>query len=328
MPDLLLRKRLVPTVFSLLGDKENHISYSIAWGLSQSPHFLKLFIRNLTNKAIDVDRITINLQEQESNSGITDIEIKLEGQIHLIIEAKKGWNIPRLKQLQRYADRLSFRESKAPIRYIVTMSECSTGYAKRNLAANNINGVPIVHVSWEQLTKWAYSARHSGSHREKRLLSELILYLEALMTMQKYDSNLVYVVSLSSKVLPRWKISFIDIVKKRSMYFHPAEKGWPPVPPNYIAFRYHGKLQSIHHIKNYQMVEFLHPHFREIPLNASRRRKRFLYALGKGFAPDHDVPTGNLYANGRVWCMLDTLFTSRTIWDARNATKRRQKAIQ
>ncbi|MCG2728873.1 MAG: hypothetical protein L6276_01100, partial [Acetobacterium sp.] len=40
-------------------------------------------------------------------------------------------------------------------------------------------------------------------------------------------------------------LSWIDIVEKRNKYFHPmGMNGWPKEPPNYIAFRYYGKLQS------------------------------------------------------------------------------------
>lgn len=51
----------------------------------------------------------------------------------------------------------------------------------------------------------------------------------------------------------------------------------------------------------------------------------FLYKIGQGFAPSKEVKTGTIYPNGRVWCMLNTLFTSDTISDARDKTKRRQQ---
>ena len=51
----------------------------------------------------------------------------------------------------------------------------------------------------------------------------------------------------------------------------------------------------------------------------------FLYTLGPAFGPDRIVKTGNIFRNGRVWCMLDTLFTSDTIAEARDISKRREK---
>jgi hypothetical protein len=49
----------------------------------------------------------------------------------------------------------------------------------------------------------------------------------------------------------------------------------------------------------------------------------FLYTLGPGFGPDNEVRTGKIYPSGRVWCMLDTLFTSETISEARDASRAR-----
>jgi hypothetical protein len=327
MANLFLRKRPVSTVFSLLEDKENHISYSIAWGLSQSTQFLKHFIKEVTNHTIDPERVTITLQEHETKGGITDIEVKLEGEIHLIVEAKRGWNLPSKIQIQQHADRLSFRESKAPNRFLLTLSECSAEYAARNLEATEINGIPVIHVSWHQITTCARNAYKNGSHAEKGLLSDLISYLEGLMTTQKLDSNLVFVVSLGPGTPDGWKISWIDIVKKRMRYFHPAAKNWPQAPPNYIAFRYAGKLQSIHHIESYEIISDLHDGIPEIPKDQNAE-KTFLYKLGKPFAPDHDVPRGNIFPNGRVWCMLDTLFTSPTIANARDVTQQRERSTQ
>ena len=141
--------------------------------------------------------------------------------------------------------------------------------------------------------------------------------------MQNIDSNLVYVVSLGSGTPDGWNISWIDIVKRRLRYFHPmGGSGWPKDPPNYIAFRYFGKLQSIHHIEDYEVVINLHKKIREIP--NKERDPHFLYKLGPAFYPSNEVKTGNIYRNGRVWCMLDTLFTCDTISKARDVSNKRQ----
>jgi hypothetical protein len=43
--ELLLHGRRVESVFHLLGEHENDLTYSLAWALSQSPRFLTAFIR-------------------------------------------------------------------------------------------------------------------------------------------------------------------------------------------------------------------------------------------------------------------------------------------
>jgi hypothetical protein len=133
----------------------------------------------------------------------------------------------------------------------------------------------------------------------------------------------VYVVSLGSGTPKGWSISWTDIIKKKWRYFHPVGGTWPKEPPNYVAFRYAGKLQSIHHIKDSKVFDNPHNEFSEIPSN--EWPPHFLYTLDAGFGPTLEVPTGNIYPSGRVWCMLDTLFTSKTISDARDISKQRNK---
>lgn len=135
--------------------------------------------------------------------------------------------------------------------------------------------------------------------------------------MQKRDSNWVYVVALAKGKPEDWNISWRDIVRERRRYFHPmGGSGWPKDPPNYIAFRYDGKLQSIHHIDDYEVVTDLHERISEIP--SREQDPLFLYRLGEPFGPTKEVRTGKIWGNGRVWCMLDTLFTCETVFEARD----------
>jgi hypothetical protein len=135
---------------------------------------------------------------------------------------------------------------------------------------------------------------------------------------------MVFVVAIRSGTNPDWKISSIDIVEKRRRYFHPAGTGgWPKEPPNYIGFRYRGKLQSIHHIEGYNVVTDLHKVCHEIPSGVWD--PMFVYRLGPAIRPPKEVKTGRIFRNGRVWCMLDTLFTCKTISEARDLSQRREK---
>jgi hypothetical protein len=169
-------------------------------------------------------------------------------------------------------------------------------------------------------------ARKSAGHKEKRLLDELLTYLGGLVTMQNVDSNWVYVVSLAPGTPEGWGISWIDIVREKHRYFHPAEGGgWPKEPPNYIAFRYRGRLQSIHHIESYEVVADVHAKMPEVL--SEGWEPHFLYTLGPAFRPDSEVPTGpTIHRATRVWCMLDTLFTCSTIAEARDVSRARWNA--
>jgi hypothetical protein len=68
----------------------------------------------------DPDSVVVTLQEFRNQSGITDVEIRGDD-LHLIIEAKRGWTLPSAHQLRKYVGR--FRETKAKRPLIVTMAE-------------------------------------------------------------------------------------------------------------------------------------------------------------------------------------------------------------
>jgi hypothetical protein len=322
MADLYLHGQRVESIFQLLGEKENDISYSVAWVLARSSAFLREFLRATLDLEPDTEQINVSIQHHEAEGGITDIEI-VGSQLHVIIEAKCGWALPNKSQLERYANRRSFIRSNAPLKRLMVLSECTKEYAQVHLETCAINGIPVQSISWKNMADAGRKAQSKGTNAEKRLIEELITYFGGVMTLQKKDSNWVYVVSLSSSTREGWRISWIDIVKNHRRYFHQVGgNGWPKEPPNYIAFRYYGKLQSIHHIEGYEIVTNLHSRIPEIP--SKERREHFLYRLGPAFAPDHEVRTGKIYPNGRVWCMLDTLFTAKTISEARDISQKRR----
>jgi hypothetical protein len=91
--------------------------------------------------------LAIALQKSVRGAGITDIEIR-GGDFHVIVEAKRGWNLPAKEQLEKYVPRL--HKSKARHALIVTMSECSKEYAREYLVAD-VDGVPVQHMSWSQI---------------------------------------------------------------------------------------------------------------------------------------------------------------------------------
>jgi hypothetical protein len=170
--------------------------------------------------------------------------------------------------------------------------------------------IPIKYLSWKDVAALVLISQKGASHREKHLLEELLEYLRGLITMQNQSSNWVFIVSLGSNT-PDWStISWIDVVEKKSLYFHPVGNGWPKEPPNYIAFRYNGQLQSIYHIESYEIVENINNHIPE--MSPGIWEPHFLYKLGPAIKPNKTVKTGNIYRNGRVWCMFDTLSDTTT----------------
>ena len=328
MTDLFLHNKKVNSVFQLLGEDENDISFSVAWALANCPSFLDTFVKDQIQPKSEYAEVLIRLQHlsgKGQEDGYTDIEIESPGFFCVIIETKKGWQLPTLGQLSKYANRL--KTSQIPLRLIFTVSECSKEYATTNLNISNVLGIPIKHVSWKTIAKLAKKSYRTESHSGKHLIDELLVYLEEHIKMQNIYSNEVYVVAISERNNPKWGISWIDIIKKYQSYFHPVgggPGGWPKEPPNYIAFRYYGKLQSIHHIENYEIFTNPNEKFPEIP--EKQWKPHYLYKLGPAIYPSRNVRSTNIRAR-RVWCMLDTLLVVDTIPEAETLTKTRKKTV-
>ncbi len=141
--------------------------------------------------------------------------------------------------------------------------------------------------------------------------------------MNNIGSNRVFCVALSkNKVEQDAGISYLDVVKKKSMYFYPVGPGWPSKPPNYIAFRIDGKLLSIHHVKKYKIVTDLHDYIKELPSKIDD--PLYLFWLDKPFGPEGIKKNGKIYVKGHIWFELDTIFTSGTIKEAQEKTKNRE----
>lgn len=318
MADIYLHGRQIESIFELLGEDEDDITYSIGWAFANSPAFLNAFIKKAWPKASNTDEAIIRLQEAKRQSGRTDIEIQ-GNNFHIIIEAKRGWSLPDERQLSLYAKRLKKDNDQQNL--IVAMSECSQEYASLHLP-EQIQNVPVKHFSWKDIALTTKRVR-DASHAEKRLLEQLRTYLRRIVNMQNQESNMVYVVSLGKDIIEKSSITWIEVVTKKKRYFHPAQKNWPPSAPNYIGFRYDGKLQSIHHVASWEIVEDLHSSIPEIGVKAGEWGPLYLYKLGKPIIPNTEVRTGNLFRSGRVWAMLDLLLTSNTISEARDLTQKR-----
>jgi hypothetical protein len=183
--------------------------------------------------------------------------------------------------------------------------------------------VPVKFIQWKRVLELLDEAYPRGKNVEKFLFREMQEYLTREIQMENAESNWVYVVSLAANT-PSWSsISWMDVVYKKHRYFYPADGGWPKVAPNYIAFRHGGRLQSIHHVDRFEVVEDMHKHIPEI--RKGKLKNLFLLYLGDGFEPRHVVPNGNIWSNGRLWCMLDTLFTCKTVKEACEVSKKRIK---
>ena len=329
MTHLSLHGGKVETVFHLIGNNENALTKSLGWCLSQAPSFLDCLGSVLGTPDLSARNATIKLQEYQPETGITDLEIYARGYAAWIIEAKRGFTVPSMDQLRKYAERLTQLEDRDAVRGLVVLaaSDRKNKWLSQRLPAE-IDHIPIRSLSWRDVQGMAGQARSGVGPIRKSLLGQFQIYLDSEAEMQNQNSNWVYVVSLSYENFGG-VTSFVDVVKRYRKYFHPVggdRSGWPIEPPNYLAFRYDGHLQSIHHVDDYEMTTNLGPFFPDQP--SEEQKPLFLYHLGPPICPAKPTPTGAPLQAARRWCYIDLLLTSNTIAEALSATKERERVLQ
>lgn len=323
MADLQLYGQPAPTVFHLLGSRENDLTFALGWALVKSPQLLSLLVSELGAPTREPAEAKVSLQERTREAGITDVVVATAEGTMVVVEAKKGWDPPTKAQLQRYQPFIAdaIRVGGASQGILVSLAQCSRADASAVLPAL-IGGTPVEHLQWRRLSEIVRDARRQTTpHREKQVLDEFNRYLRSVMTMQTVTSNRVFVVVVGRQTVPDSSVTWLDIVE-RGRYFHPVGHGWPHEPPNYIAFRWDGRLQRIHHVEKVERIEDLHEAFPEIP--SKKEAPRFLYQLGPAIEPTSRVSSKGTYRNGRVWAALDLLLTSSTIAEASEETRRRE----
>lgn len=315
MPATIYRHRKpIKSVFELLGERENDITFSLGWALAQCPEFCSRVVKAMVPGARDARTDKILLQEP-GKDGITDIELKGES-LHIILEAKRGLGIPSVKQLERYAQRI--KGSGAKNAAIVSVSAASQDFARTKLPSK-VLGIACVHASLSDLHKLAQV--RAGTHAEKRLLKELSVYVKRIARMREIGSNMVYVVALKKSMMENSDITWLDVVEKHDKYFHPVGGSYPREPVNYIGFRYDGKLQWIRHVEDFEVVSDLK---NRIPgCRFQLKGPHYLYTLGAPIKPAKEVRNGKVRMANRVKAAIDLLLTCDTISEAGERTRKR-----
>jgi len=309
----------VPTIFDLVGIRENDMTAGLGFMLARSPVLTAHLLKDLVGYTGDLDEAVVQLQTHTTGGGITDVHVEIPEKVSIVIEAKRGPHLPSVQQLRKYVPAL--KKSGAPVKLLVALTNATDEFAATVLDTA-IDGIDVAHRSWRAIKTLATKSRDHENHHAKRLLDEFITYLGGLTQMETKFSNLVYVVSIGAGNPEGWGLSWIDIVEKRRRYFYPVGQRWPD-PPNYLGFRYGGRLQSIHHVKDYDLFTDPHTFFPEAPKQAWAQH--YCFKLGPPIVPPHEVKAGpRVNWSARVTCMLDTLLTCKTISDALTETEKRR----
>ncbi len=133
------------------------MSRSVGWVLSQCPELLMAFLKRFADSAVDPDTAVIKCQVADKNTGRTDVEIQASELLHIIVEAKRGSELPGEPQLKQYAKRLC--SSRATLKLIIVLTNCSPSYTKAHLLVTEIAGIGIQPVSWAEFAQLASDTR-------------------------------------------------------------------------------------------------------------------------------------------------------------------------
>ncbi len=129
--------------------------------------------------------------------------------------------------------------------------------------------------------------------------------------MKRPAADKVYVVSLNLGT-PAWStISWREIVNDRRRYFHPiGRNNFPGEPVASLGFRYHAKLQSVHHVENVITVRCRSEFSRHIPeidgeccriqSDNGEPVPHFIYSLSAPVYPSKIVRSGKVYGPGHL----------------------------
>ena len=189
-------------------------------------------------------------------SGYTNVEIVTDA-AHIIVEAKRGWDLPTHSQLAKYAPSL------IPDRHgtLVAVAECTPEYVSGRLPEHidleDGRRVRVLFRPWRQLHALCTAAAHRPVPRVSGECSETCLATSGgLIDMRDPRDNMVYVVSLGDGPAGDGaSITWRQIVQDKNVYFHPVGNRWPKEPWNYYGFRWDGMLQEIRHVESYTVFD-------------------------------------------------------------------------
>jgi hypothetical protein len=318
---LVVRGSEVFNVFGLSGTDENSATYALGWALEKSVNLRQLFVHEILGGPQEPEEWVITLQRHSEDGGYTDLEAWVGDKWHFLLEAKRGWDIPTKHQLSRYSTRLI--ATGATLQRLVTLSAADRSFAASHLP-NKISEVPVTHLSWTDILRLSRQAQALASGTGERLwMRQFAEHLQEYVWMDRTTDNRVYVVSLGTQPMVTGEDhTWIDVVEKDQCYFHPVGNHWPVQPPNYVGFRYYGRLQSVHHIDGYSVVRDLATVNDRWPTTSE---DHFVYRLGPAMRPPMEMRAGTVLRNRRVSCAIDTLLSGRyaTLSDATEETKRR-----
>lgn len=184
--------RMQSNIFHLFGDKETGLTKAFAYVLSTNRKLLFRFLHEMGIRINDTyenyNSIAIETEKVHHEHGRTDIEIKLSGRFHLIIEAKIGTN-RELTQRYKYPEILS--ESKEPIRVL-----CFITQTNEHWFASGDAEISVKNINWLDID----SLMDASDFLEDQTTIKFQQYLRRFFTMKTQKEILIQDLSIETEI--------------------------------------------------------------------------------------------------------------------------------
>jgi len=338
MPSLSIHGRKIISPFGLLGTDENALTVGLGYTLQQSPQLLLWLLRSIGVSGIRYSMLKqaeILLQERHEGTtehGITDIEILLRPDFHVIIEAKVGLSLPSKSQCVKYLKKLNELEARqkklvllvqAPdVQKIESYSKNASDFAKDVVC---LNWAELLPELTRLLTRTRTSQTDHSCSIETGWIRSFYNFLDKEYRMKSFSTE-AWILPISTKPLWNNGVSYWDIHQKYRVIWDTLQ---PTVRPLYLGFRVDGKVDAIHRVLKVEHgVSIL-----EVAPELSKLSEPWttqamtVWHFDEPVKLPNPVRTGSGMYNRRLRCDLDLLLSCETMAEIELKMKMRREGV-
>jgi hypothetical protein len=320
--------RPVTTPFGLLGTDENALSFALGYTFQQCPLLLQWFLRAIGISGVHqsaLQRASIHLQQHRSGEpgqGITDIEVYLRGEFHVIIEVKVGLAVPTIEQCRKYLTRFHDEPSQKLVALIQSPDRALLeGYAKQERALSK----RLVAFQWADFIPECVRLMlgTSASAHEKEWVRSFYSFLDQEYPMKAFSTE-VWILPISTEPLWLNGMSHWDIHREYQVWWDYREHS---VRPLYLAFRFDGKLDSIYRVRSIEHgipIINLVPEMRNIKRDWPKLPST-VWHFDQAVKLTRPLITGPGMYNRRVRCDLDLLLFCNSVKEIEEEMRNRRQ---
>lgn len=319
LPTLEVHRRVVRSPFGLHNVNENALTFALGYTFQQSLPFLRWFLTEIGVVGLQermLRKATIHLQRRdtESDKGVTDIEVRLPGHFHVIVEAKIGVGLPSVEQCRRYIDRLT--EGNEPIQKLVALVQTEAdAYLTHQSDQLPVLAKRLVTFCWVRFIPECLKllGRPSTDGRSRNWVREFYTFLDEDYRMKAFSTE-VWILAASTREIGRSGVSHWDVHKRYRLWWDFRSH---TVRPLYLAFRADGVVDALWKVVRIEHGIPISDRVPELRTNKVHPEYRTKLATIWHFDAPVSLPnplrTGGGMYNRRVRCDFDLLLTCATV---------------